>query len=97
MRVIAAFDQFSDVVHLLSYKTHFFEVVNRNEARGIVCVLLSDQEEPFVWRQFHACDLLDFLWHHNEAHFAHVGLGGAALVNVTDCDVVAYRSNGQLL
>ena len=57
--IAAPLSQLRDVVHLLSHVV--LDIVDCEEAPGVVLVLLCHEQGPLIWRHLHACDLLDVL------------------------------------
>ena len=57
---------------LVCDETRFIHVVDGEEASWVILVLLTDEEEPLIWRQLHTGYPLDVVRYHYEVYLAYV-------------------------
>ena len=72
-------------MHLLSRVV--LDIVDCEEAPGVVLVLLSYKQGSLIRRHLHACNLFDVLRNHDEVHLAHIGLA-LAVIEFSDTNVL---------
>ena len=90
-KISSALAHLSYVMLLHRYKTCLLHVVDGDKTVWVRLVLFSHQQEPLVWRQLHASDLLDVLGDHDEVHLADIRLI-RGIINVADRNMVSCQN-----